>query len=67
MARVNFTTQEARDRFADVLDLVHAKGARVTITYRGKPRAVVLAYEDMQKLEELEKARRKPRGRSSRS
>lgn len=66
MAGPSFTAEDARSRMAEVLDLVHAKRARVTITYRGKPRAVVLGFEDYQKLQELEKAGRKPRRRSPR-
>lgn len=64
MARVEFPAEQARIRWGDLLDLAYAKGARVTITYRGKPRAVLVGYEDMQRLEELERAARR-RGRSS--
>ena len=64
--RQEFSAEQARIQWGDLLDTVHARNVRVTITHRGFPRAVLVGYEDMQKLEELEKAARKPRRRASR-
>jgi prevent-host-death family protein len=65
VVRVEFTTEEARTRFAEAMDRVHARGERVVVTYHGRPRVALIRFEDLERLEELEKAT-KPRRRSPR-
>lgn len=42
---------EAKDRLSEVVDLVTASHARVTITRHGHPEAVVISVEDLEELE----------------
>jgi prevent-host-death family protein len=67
MARTEVSSQDARRQFSELMDRVHAGGERVVVTYHGRPRVALIRFEDLERLEEIEKARRKPRRRSPRS
>lgn len=54
MSKVNFSTSEAREHFADILNSVEFKGERVIVGRRGKPVAALISADDLELLESLE-------------
>ena len=68
MPVTKITLLELRPKLTDYLRAVH-EGERILVTSHGRPWAAIVPIEDLEVLEgkASEKARRKPRGRSSRS
>jgi prevent-host-death family protein len=57
---------EIKNRLSEVIGKVSYGGYRFIIEKRGKPRAAVIAYEDLENLERLEQGLSKPAEKSDR-
>jgi len=57
MATTELAVQDFRENLADHLERAAFKGERFVVTRNGKPRAALVSIEDLQRLEELDRAK----------